>query len=166
MPRPKMISPTVREARDQILEFRQQPPEGSLTLRPTGRRWYHRYTPLICDYLLGHLSEREMPAWSVAFTALHELTGQAYAISETAGCVDECQAWAELSPVEALIATAPFTQLPDDFDHLLFVPHYRGFVRFLAEAGAMTDEDAERLVQAYDELELDFLALRPAAGVA
>jgi hypothetical protein len=161
-----MLSPTVREARDQILEVRREPPQGPLLRRPNGERWYRRYTPLICDYLLTHLSERELPGWSVAFLALHELTAHAYGIAENGGLLDETDAWAEVSAVDQLLQTAPFTQLPDHFDHLLFVPHYRGFVRFLAEAGAMHGEDAERLGREYDELGLDFLALQPAAGVA
>lgn len=166
MPKPKMVSPQVREAREQILEARREPPNGPLRLRPNGERWYRRYTPLICDYLLGHLDERELPDWSVAFTALHELTAHAYGIAESAGLTDERHAWRQVRALDQLIVTSRFTQLPDHFDHLDFVPHYRGYVRFLAEAGAMYDEDADRLMIEYGDLGVDFLALRPATGVA
>lgn len=161
MPLPKSPSLDARTARDAILEARALPPSDAL--RADGARWYRRYTPLICDYLLGHLFEDELPGWGLAFTALHELVGHAYGLA--AGGPDE-DAWARFHPVEQLLVTTPFTLLPEDFDHLGFVPHYQGFLRFLGAVGFVHPGEAERIAAEYATIGEAFLSLPSVVGVA
>lgn len=115
--------------------------------------WIRRYHPILCDYLESHLEgRRELRAWKVAYTALHEMLGGVWnqpGFLDGGGRSDEA-IWSTFDPtyfVEVHLPTSlmfstllPLGFLPEAFEH-----HYVGFLRYLGQRGVMTRDHAEAL---------------------
>ena len=148
-PLPCVPTPLPRAARSELealrLEHRRRAPRGGLA------RWQRRYVVWICDYLLAQLSERELPGWRLAFIALHELVAVAWGARPRGVGVAAAErlAWARLDVDAHLRFAREHGRLPRGFDHARFVPHYQGFVCFLAERHAVAPLDTIRLVADY-----------------
>lgn len=121
-------------------------PPPAWDLPEPGPAWHAAYTRHICRYLLGSLTNDELLAWKLAFTACHELVSHAWA-ARPADPVHwrEREAW-EAVDAETHLAFADMYSLnPPDIDVLAFVPLLRGFITHLRDEGAMTEDTWTRL---------------------
>lgn len=144
MPKP---SRRATRARHVLRRIRREAPLTPRGLGPSGRWWYRRYTPQICDFLLAHATEAELVDLPRTFDCLHELVGHAWVECDGPDPEGEAAAWSRVRGRDHVaVARVLSPRVPDPALHAGLIAR---FLEHLAANGLVPALAARRLTAEY-----------------